>query len=217
MAKNIHLRSGYGQRGRRIGLLGGSFNPAHEGHRAMSLHALRALKLDEVWWLVSPQNPLKKTDNMLPLAVRMDFAGRVARHPRILVTDIETQAGTRYTIDTLQMLRRRFPGVRFVWLMGADNLRQMTRWKSWQGIFATVPVAVFRRPAYAVGRSRGKVAQRLSRSWHPPTTKNIVDQELPAWTILYNRLNTLSATKIREDKTTWQRLLQKTPARKRLR
>ncbi|MBV9833149.1 MAG: nicotinate-nicotinamide nucleotide adenylyltransferase, partial [Alphaproteobacteria bacterium] len=114
---------------RRIGLLGGSFNPAHEGHVHISLEALKRLDLDEVWWLVSPQNPLKAANGMASLADRMEGARSVtATHPRLRVTDLERKLGTRYTIDTVRALRRRHPHARFVWLMGADNLRQLPRW-----------------------------------------------------------------------------------------
>ena len=215
---NLHLHMGQAVGRRRIGLLGGSFNPAHDGHRAMSLHALRRLGLDEVWWLVSPQNPLKSAATMLLLTDRMVFAQQVAHHPRIKVTDIETQMGTRYTIDSLRGLKRRFPHARFVWLMGADNLRQIPKWREWVGIFNTVPVAVFRRPAYAVGRNSGQAAQRFDKAWQRTAgmaAKNFAQHTAPAWTILDNQLNTHSATKIREDKTTWQKLLkQRKPSRK---
>ena len=130
----------------KIGLLGGSFNPAHDGHLAMSLYALKRLGLDQIWWLVSPQNPLKSAAEMIPLARRMEQSMRLAAHPRLIVTSIESALGTRYTADTLRVLKKRFPRTRFVWLMGADNLRQIPCWKDWQDIFHAVPVAVFRRP-----------------------------------------------------------------------
>lgn len=183
----------------RIGLLGGSFNPAHDGHRAISLHALRRLQLDQVWWLVSPQNPLKPEKGMAPLAARLAGARLKAKHPRIFIKDLESTFGTRYTVDTLRQLKRRFPHTKFVWLMGADNLKQVPRWKEWVQIFKLVPVAVFRRPAYAAGRGLGKAAQRFSRSWQPPkAAKHLVEQKLPAWLIFDNRLNGLSATEIRK-------------------
>src|SRR5689334_12699484 len=114
--------------GRRIGLLGGSFNPAHQGHREISLHALPRRGLDQVWWLVSPQHPLKPVDGMAPFRDRLEGARAVARHPRLKVTDIEARLGTRHTAATLRQLTRRFPGHRFVWLMGADNLVEIDRW-----------------------------------------------------------------------------------------
>ena len=121
----------FDHRNRRIGLLGGSFNPAHAGHRYISTEALRRLDLDEVWWLVSPQNPLKSQSGMAPFSQRLSHAASVARHPRIRVSAIEAEMGTRYTADTLAMLVRRFPAARFVWLMGADNLMQIPKWRDW--------------------------------------------------------------------------------------
>ena len=133
---------------RRIGLLGGSFNPAHGGHRRISLFALRALALDEVWWLVSPGNPLKPKAGMAPLAARLSSAIGQARRARIRVTAIERDLGTRYTVDTLRALRRRFRKAEFVWLMGADNLSQFHLWRDWRGIARTMPIAVIARPGY---------------------------------------------------------------------
>ncbi|MXO70562.1 nicotinate-nucleotide adenylyltransferase [Altererythrobacter buctensis] len=130
------------------GLLGGSFNPAHGGHRRVSLFAARALGLDEVWWLVSPGNPLKPKAGMAPLAARVRSAQRQAKGARIRVTAIERQLGTVYTVDTLRALKRRFPRRRFVWLMGADNLAQFHRWKAWRQIAREMPIAVIARPGY---------------------------------------------------------------------
>jgi nicotinate-nucleotide adenylyltransferase len=130
------------------GLLGGSFNPAHGGHRRISLLAREALGLAEVWWLVSPGNPLKPREGMAPLRARLGSAGRQARRAPIIPTAIEAQLGTRYTIDTLRALCRRYPKRRFVWLMGADNLAQFHRWRDWRGIARTMPIAVIARPGY---------------------------------------------------------------------
>ena len=137
--------------GARTGLLGGSFNPAHGGHRAISLAAVEALGLDEVWWLVSPGNPLKPTAGMAPLAVRVRSARAMARRAPIRVTAIERELGTRFTIDTLRALKRRFPRRRFVWLMGADNLAQLHLWKDWRRIAREMPIAVVARPGYDDG------------------------------------------------------------------
>jgi len=133
---------------RRIGLLGGSFNPAHLGHRRVSLFAQAALGLDEVWWLVSPGNPLKPRADMAPLAARFASAAAIARRAPIRVTAIERELGTRYTIDSLRELRRRYPKCDFVWLMGADNLAQFHLWRDWRGIARTMPIAVIARPGY---------------------------------------------------------------------
>jgi nicotinate-nucleotide adenylyltransferase len=130
------------------GLLGGSFNPAHGGHRRISLAAIEALGLDEVWWLVSPGNPLKPAKGMAPLAERVRSARGWARRAPIRVTAIERQLGTRYTVDTLRALKRRYPKRRFVWLMGADNLAQLHLWKDWRNLAREMPIAVIARPGY---------------------------------------------------------------------
>jgi nicotinate-nucleotide adenylyltransferase len=130
------------------GLLGGSFNPAHHGHRQISLAALRMLGLDEVWWLVSPGNPLKPHKGMAPIRARAASGQAAARRAPIRVTAIERELGTRYTIDTLRALIRRYPRRRFVWLMGADNLAQFHRWRDWRAIARAVPIAVLARPGY---------------------------------------------------------------------
>jgi nicotinate-nucleotide adenylyltransferase len=133
---------------RKVGLLGGSFNPAHGGHRHISLWAARALGLDAVWWLVSPGNPLKAAKGMAPLPQRFASARAQARRAPIRVTAIEAQFGTRYTVDTLARLRRRYPHIQFIWLMGADNLAQFHQWRAWRRIAATMPIAVVARPGY---------------------------------------------------------------------
>ncbi len=132
----------------RIGLLGGSFNPAHGGHRAITLKAMAALGLDEVWWLVSPGNPLKPRAGMAPLAVRVASARSQARRAPIRVTALERELGTHYTVDTLRAIVRRWPKHAFVWLMGADNLAQFNRWKQWRQVARTMPIAVIARPGY---------------------------------------------------------------------
>ncbi len=163
-----------------IGILGGSFNPAHGGHRRVSLFARAALGLDEVWWLVSPGNPLKPRAGMAPLAARVASARRQARRAPVRVTAIERELGTRYTIDSLRRLVRRWPKRRFVWLMGADNLAQFARWKNWRGIARLMPIAVIARPGYDscafaspamawLRRFRVPVASIRNRSrWSPP-------------------------------------------------
>lgn len=142
---------------KRIGLLGGSFNPAHGGHRRISLFALQALGLDEVWWLVSPGNPLKPKAGMAPLGARLASANRMARGAPIVPTQIERELGTRYTIDTLRKLAARYPKHRFVWLMGSDNLVQFDRWKAWRSIARAMPIAVIARPGYE-GAARASLA-----------------------------------------------------------
>lgn len=131
-----------------IGLLGGSFNPAHGGHRRITLMAMAELGLDEAWWMVSPGNPLKPRDGMAPLAARVKSAKAMAKRAPIRVTAIERELGTVFTADTLRALKRRFPKCRFVWLMGADNLAQFHRWKNWRAIAREMPIAVIARPGY---------------------------------------------------------------------
>ncbi len=188
---------------RRIGLLGGSFNPAHAGHVHVSLEALKRLNLDEVWWLVSPQNPLKAADGMAGLAQRMAGARAITRaHQRLRVTDLERVLGTRYTIDTVRALRRYHPKARFVWLMGADNLRQLPRWKGWAGLVETIPIAVIDRPGFAPAALSGAPARRYAGArLAPAAARSLADRAAPAWTFLYTRLNPLSATAIRNHKT----------------
>ncbi len=143
-----HARRARGPAARRIGLLGGSFNPAHGGHRRITLFAMQALRLDEVWWLVSPGNPLKPAAGMASLSARAASARVQTRRAPIRVTVIERDLGTRYTVETLQALRRRWPKHRFIWLMGADNLAQMHRWRDWRRLARTMPIAVIARPGY---------------------------------------------------------------------
>ena len=145
----------------RIGLLGGSFNPAHSGHRHLSHEALKRLKLDRIWWLVSPQNPLKPARGMAELEDRIASATAIADDHRIWVTDIEARLGTRYTADTLRKLTGTYPHADFVWLMGADNLIQIPDWDRWSLIFNTVPVAIFARPSYSLRALAGTAARRF--------------------------------------------------------
>jgi nicotinate-nucleotide adenylyltransferase len=152
---------------RRIGLLGGSFNPAHKAHRAMSLAAAEALGLDEVWWLVSPGNPLKPKGGMAPYAARFASARVMARRSRIRVSDIERRLGTVYTVDTINALKRRYPRHRFVWLMGEDTVAQFHQWKDWRGLARTVPIAVLSRPGYDGSARTARVSGWLRRFVRP--------------------------------------------------
>jgi len=186
----------------RIGLLGGSFNPAHEGHLHISRLALQRLDLDYVWWLVSPQNPLKPVQGMAPLGERLMGAHRLARHPRIRVSAIEARLGTRYTVDTLEALRRHFPTTRFVWLMGADNLAQMPRWHRWPRIFHLAAIAVFARGSYGMKALAGSAAKRFRRSRVTPgAARRLTSASLPAWAFLPTPLHPASATEIRARQT----------------
>jgi nicotinate-nucleotide adenylyltransferase len=188
-----------GQGHRRIGLLGGSFNPAHGGHLHVSKLALRHLDLDEVWWLVSPQNPLKKTDGMAPFAARLASAQAAAKgERRIVVSDIEERLGTTYTADTLAQLRHRFPRTNFVWLMGGDNLAQIPRWQRWTEIFAHVPIAVFDRPATSRRALAGAAAQRYAQARiAPDRARRLASMAAPAWVFFPTRLDPRSASEIR--------------------
>jgi len=181
-----------------VGLLGGSFNPAHAGHRHISLIALKALALDEVWWLVSPQNPLKPVAGMAPLAERLAEARRVAAHPRIRVTDIERRLGTRYTADSLAALKRRYRRHAFVWLMGADNLIEVVRWHRWETIFALVPIAVLDRSSYSYKAIAGRAARRFGRArLAERRARGLASCRPPAWVFLRARTHPASATAIR--------------------
>lgn len=190
--------------GRRIGLLGGSFNPAHDAHRSISLFAMKALALDEVWWLVSPGNPLKPQAEMAPLAARMARAREVARRAPIRVTAIEARLGTRYTLDTVRKLVRRYPRHRFVWLMGGDNLRQFDQWKNWRGIAHTMPIAVIARPGYD-GRADGSPAIGWLRRFVRPDSHSSAwtNWRPPALVLLRFRPDPRSATLLRQATPLW--------------
>ena len=188
-------------KGRRIGLLGGSFNPAHEGHRHISLFALQRLRLDAVWWLVSPQNPLKPIDGMASFDDRFASAEDVAQHPRIVVSDIESRIGTRYTADTLRVLHHRHSRHRFVWIMGADNLIQLSRWRDWTSIVEMVPIAVFARPGYSQRSLFSAAAHRYRRNRLPDhAATGLVDRKTPAWVFMHTPLHPASATEIRANR-----------------
>jgi nicotinate-nucleotide adenylyltransferase len=187
----------------RIGLLGGSFNPAHEGHLAISREALRRLALDRVWWLVSPQNPLKPSAGMASFAERFAAAQRLARQdPRILCSDLEQRLATRYTVDTLDWLQRRRGELRLVWLIGADNLLQLPQWHHWGRLLAMVPIAVFDREPYShravVGRVARRYAQRRLRERDAPA---LAELRPPAWVYLRLRRQQESSTAIRRQRT----------------
>jgi nicotinate-nucleotide adenylyltransferase len=184
---------------RRIGILGGSFNPAHRGHLDISLAAIHRLGLDQVWWMVSPQNPLKPEAGMAPFAERLAAARTLARDSRIKVSDIEARLGTRYTAETLKLIARRYPGTHFVWLMGADNLAQISGWKDWQQIFHLLPIAVFARPSYSLHALAAKAARRFARHrLKEGAGRNLAMAVPPAWLFVHARLNPISATEIRK-------------------
>jgi nicotinate-nucleotide adenylyltransferase len=189
-------------RGKKIGLLGGSFNPAHAGHLYISRMALKHLKLDEIWWLVSPQNPLKDKSSLAPLAQRLASAERVARcSARITPTTIETTLGTRYTVDTLQALENAYPLTNFVWLMGADNLSQIHRWKNWKSIFRHVSVAVFDRAPHSARSCESRAAKYFSAAQVPENDAGkLALMKPPAWVFLNVPRHPASATALRQAK-----------------
>ncbi len=182
----------------RVGLFGGSFNPPHEGHRHASLIALRRLRLDAVWWLVTPGNPLKDTRNLAPLSQRLKAAVDIENHPRIHVTTLESELGTRYTADTLRVLKHRFPAIRFVWIMGADNLATIHKWRDWRQIFHTLPIVAVARPGYAM-KALASPAARLFAADRIDADDAALLPFLapPAWTYLDERLDPTSSTAIR--------------------
>ena len=191
--------------GMRVGLLGGSFNPPHAAHRTISLFAIKRLKLDRVWWLLSPGNPLKDHDALRTLAERARAAKEVADDPRIDVSCLEAVIGTRYTVDTITHLRRRVSGVRFVWIMGADNLAQFHRWKDWRRIAAEVPIAVIDRPPQSFRALAAPAAQALARYRLPEKeAARLPDQRAPAWVFLTGMKLSLSSTALRNPDGSWR-------------
>jgi len=172
---SVALRNAARWRNKRVGLLGGSFNPAHRGHVHISEEAIKRLGLDAVWWLVSPQNPLKSARNMAPQAIRLASARAVARNPRIVPTDVERKLGTQYTVDSLKALTALHPSTRFIWLMGGDNLQGFHRWRQWRQIVRAVPIAVLLRPRYSGARRSARVLGPLRKALRP-------DRAAPRWT-----------------------------------
>jgi nicotinate-nucleotide adenylyltransferase len=178
-------------------LLGGSFNPAHAGHRQIADLARRRLRLDQVWLLVSPGNPLKPRRGMAPMRRRLAGARAIADGRRVVATSVESALGTRYTADTLRLLRRRFPRVRFVWLMGADILLQLPHWRRWREILGTIAVAVLPRPGYTAAALRGQAAQMMRHCRRRGEAAVSVPGNAPAWVFLHGPENPISATAIR--------------------
>jgi nicotinate-nucleotide adenylyltransferase len=183
--------------GQRIGLLGGSFDPAHEGHVHITRAALARFGLDRVWWLVSPGNPLKP-HGPAPLERRMAAARRIMRHPRVVVTDIEARIGTRYTAETLRWLIAHAPGVRFVWLMGADNLAQFHRWQEWESILQMVPVGVLARPGEQIAAQLSKAGRIYRGARLPQSAAHLLGRsEPPVWSFVTLPMSPLSSTRLR--------------------
>lgn len=184
--------------GQRIGLFGGSFDPAHEGHRLVVDMALARLGLDKVWMFPSPGNPLKANDGLAPLDARLRQAADFMNDPRVIVTGFEARIGTRYTVDALAWLRRRCPGVKFVWLMGGDNLRQFHRWRKWRDIAALAPMAIIDRPGATLSGPMGRAATTLARHrLNEAQAKTLADRAPPCFVVLHGRRSNLSSTAIR--------------------
>jgi nicotinate-nucleotide adenylyltransferase len=184
--------------GQRIGLYGGTFNPAHEGHRLVSLLALRRLELERIWWLVTPGNPLKEAGGLPPLAERMRRAAEVAAHPAIAISAAEAALRTRYTSDLIRILKVRAAATRFVWIMGGDNLRQFNRWDRWRDIAEAVPIAVVNRPGNLAAPLSAVAAQALSR-WRIDESDAplLASLDPPAWTHLTGPRTPVSSTELR--------------------
>jgi nicotinate-nucleotide adenylyltransferase len=182
----------------KIGLFGGTFDPPHAAHLAASLLALNRLQLDRVWWLVTPGNPLKNTKGLAPLEKRIAAARALTHHPRIDVTGIEAVIKTRYTYDTIEWLKARCPRVRFVWIMGADNLRSFHRWQRWRGIAKLVPFVVVDRLGPSLYAGASPAGQALLDARIPEhAAASLPDRKPPAWTFLHGLKSPLSSTALR--------------------
>ncbi len=193
------MRQGYpiARTGMRIGLLGGSFDPVHAGHVHLTLEALKRFRLDRIWWLVSPGNPLKP-HGPAPLAARIGAARHAMRHPRVVVTDLETRLGTRFTAQTIDRLVRLYPGVLFVWLMGADNLASFHRWDRWPDIFARVPIGVVTRPGSVLPGRLSPAAQRFRAARLPSGEAGLLaTARPPAWAFVDMPKRAISSTALR--------------------
>jgi len=186
----------------RIGLFGGTFDPPHAAHLGASLLAMKRLKLDRMWWLVTPGNPLKDTRGLAPLKQRIAAARSLSHHPRIDITSFEAVINTRYTYDTLKFLKRRCPGVRFVWVMGADNLRSFYRWQKWRAIASLIPIAVVDRMGTSLYATAGRASQALIRyRVSEQDAASLPDHKPPAWTYIHGLKSPLSSTALRALRT----------------
>lgn len=184
--------------GMRIGIMGGSFNPPHEGHAIVARTALKRLDLDFVWWLMTPGNPLKSHDGLAPLNARMAAARALVPEPRMVMTAFEAELGTPFTEATLAFVRRRHPATHFVWIMGADNLASFHRWQNWRGIAAVMPFAVVDRPGWQLAALSAPAARALAKHRIPESSARLLATATPpAWTFLTTRLSPLSSTELR--------------------
>lgn len=186
--------------GNRIGLFGGSFNPPHSGHRLVAETALKRLGLDQVWWLVTPGNPLKDHSDLAPLEMRLHLTSAVADHPRMKVTAVERALGSAYTARTIDMLIKIRPGLRFVWMMGADNLASFHQWQAWRSIVGTVPVVIVDRPGASLSTLSAPMAKAFEKYRLPEKDAALLpNKQPPAWTFLHAPLDDASSTSIRQN------------------
>ncbi len=185
-------------RGLKIGLLGGSFNPAHEGHMHITLTALKRLGLDQIWWLVSPQNPLKTKRDMAPFQERLKTAQNFVTHPDVRVLGLEQRFQSNYSLNTVESLRQHCPQTRFIWIMAADNFIELENWHHWQKLMNLVPMAIMDRPGYALQALSSKAAQRFSFARrNERQARTLVHMPAPAWIFLTGPRHSASATEIR--------------------
>lgn len=198
--KRHHVRQPAVSNGMRIGLFGGSFNPPHEGHRHVSDLALLKLKLDQIWWLVSPGNPLKDNQHLPPLMDRINKCVAMNSNPRVKITGLEAGFKTRYTADTVRRLRNRNPGVKFVWIMGADNLTNFHHWQCWKQIASDVPIAVIDRPGSTLSNRSSQAAIKLTKfRMDESDAKLLPELTPPAWVFLHGRRMHTSSTQLRKN------------------
>jgi len=196
---SIRVRPPLVQSGQRVGVMGGSFNPPHEGHRIVAETALKRLGLDQLWWLATPGNPLKFHGQLMPLAKRLDLIGRFATNPRMKITSFEAELNTPYTASTLDFLKRRYPDVHFVWVMGADNLAGFHRWQRWRSIADTMPIAVVDRPRWRFRALTSLASMAIGPARLPESQAKLLPFcSPPAWVFLTTRLSSKSSTEIRE-------------------
>jgi nicotinate-nucleotide adenylyltransferase len=196
-----YLRMPHAEKGMAVGLFGGSFNPPHGGHALVAEIAIRRLKLDQLWWMVTPGNPLKDKRELAPLAERLELSEHVASDPRIKVTALEAAFDVRYTADTLALIRKANPGVHFVWVMGADNLASFHRWQRWREIAQNFPIAVIDRPGSTLAYLSSRMAQTFSDSRLDEHYAPLLARRTPpAWTFIHGPRSSLSSTALRKQK-----------------
>ncbi|WP_299809670.1 nicotinate-nucleotide adenylyltransferase [uncultured Roseibium sp.] len=195
------LKLPHAETGNRIGIFGGSFNPPHSGHRLVASTVLKRLGLDQIWWFVTPGNPLKSHSELAPLETRLRLTSELADHPRMKVTAYEAVLGTTYTARTIMALRARRPGVRFVWAMGADNLAGFHHWRDWRAIVGSVPVAIVDRPGASLSVLSSPMAKAYEKHRLPEEDAALLaDMEAPVWTFLHTPLDPASSTKLRQSR-----------------